>query len=345
VGVRNRPNGKNLKIMLLIDLAIPLGAKEIDEYLKTEDWKSDANVIETLKGLGHEVRLFGLHDDIRPLIEELGRDRPDVVFNLCEAFGNDRDFEPHVVALLELMRIPYTGAGVTPLRVCKDKSLTKKILSYHRVRVPKFLVSHIGKPLKGLGKFTYPAFIKPLALEASEGIAQGSLVEDEKRALERIRYINEKLGVDAIIEEYIDGRELYVGILGNERLIAFPPRELFFHQVPEGEPKFATFRAKWDDEYRKKWGIDTGPAKGISPEVERRILELCKKIYRLLQMRGYGRIDLRLTDTGEIVFIEANPNPSIAREDDFAQSAEKAGVDYDELIGRILRLGHGMTAK
>jgi D-alanine-D-alanine ligase len=273
------------------------------------------------------------------LIQALEEDPPDLVFNLCEAFGNDRDFEPHVAALLELMKVPYTGAGVTPLRVCKDKSLTKKILSYHRVRVPRFVVSPKNKPLKGLGKFAFPAFIKPLALEASEGIAQLSLAENEKQALERVRYINEKLGVDAIIEEYIEGRELYVGVLGNERLMAFPPRELFFREVAEGEPKFATFRAKWDDEYRKKWGINTGAARGISTEMERQIAKLCKKIYRLLQMRGYGRIDLRLTPQGEVVFIEANPNPSIAREDDFARSAEKAGLDYEELIARILRLG------
>ncbi|MDR3606934.1 MAG: ATP-grasp domain-containing protein [Oligoflexia bacterium] len=335
MGVRS---GKALSILLLTDLSIPLQPEQFDEYLKTDDWKSDANVIRTLRRLGHEVRIFGIHDDIRPLIAEVERDRPDVVFNLCEAFGNDRDFEPHVAALLELLRVPYTGAGVTPLRVCKDKSLTKKILSYHRVRVPRFVVSRKSKPLRSLGKFPFPAFIKPLALEASEGIAQVSFAEDEKHAIERVRYINEKLAVDAIVEEYIDGRELYVGVMGNERLVAFPPRELFFRQVPEGEPKIATFRAKWDDGYRRKWGIDTGPAKGIAPEMERRIAELCKKIYRLLQMSGYGRIDLRLTPEGEIVFIEANPNPSIAREDDFAQSAEKAGIDYDELIARILRL-------
>jgi D-alanine-D-alanine ligase len=330
---------KALNILLLIDLSIPLKPEDFDDYLKTEDWKSDANVVRALKSLGHEVKMLGIHDDIRPLIQALEEDPPDLVFNLCEAFGNDRDFEPHVAALLELMKVPYTGAGVTPLRVCKDKSLTKKILSYHRVRVPRFLVSPKGKPLKGLGKFSYPAFIKPLALEASEGIAQLSLAENEKQALERVRYINENLGVDAIVEEYIEGRELYVGVLGNERLVAFPPRELFFREVAEGEPKFATFRAKWDDDYRKKWGITTGAARGITPEMERQIAKLCKKVYRLLQMEGYGRIDLRLTAAGEIVFIEANPNPSIAREDDFARSAEKAGLDYEELIARILRLG------
>jgi D-alanine-D-alanine ligase len=332
-------SGKALNILMLIDLSIPLAPDEFDDYLKTDDWKSDANVVRALKNLGHEVKMLGIHDDIRPLIQELEDDRPDLVFNLCEAFGNDREFEPHVVALLELFGVPYTGAGVTPLRVCKDKSLTKKILSYHRVRVPKFMVSPKSKPLKGLGKFSFPAFIKPMSLEASEGIAQLSLAENEKQALERIRYINEKLGVDAIIEEYIEGRELYVGVLGNDRLMAFPPRELFFREVAEGDPKFATFRAKWDDEYRKKWGIDTGVARGISPETERSIMKLCKKIYRLLQMSGYGRIDLRLTPSGEIVFIEANPNPSIAREDDFARSAEKAGLDYEDLIARILRLG------
>jgi D-alanine-D-alanine ligase len=185
---------------------------------------------------------------------------------------------------------------------------------------------------------SFPAFIKPLKLEASEGITQLSFAENEKDALDRARFIHDKLGTDAIIEEYIEGRELYVGVLGNERLTVFPPRELFFKNVPEGEPKFATFKAKWDDNYRKKWGIDTGPAKALPKELAREVVETCKKVYRTFQLRGYARMDLRVTPEGEIFFLEANPNPTIARDEDFAQAAEKGGVGYDELIARILQL-------
>jgi D-alanine-D-alanine ligase len=327
-----------LKVLLLFDLSIRIKPEEFDEYLKTEDWKSEADILRSLRKLGHEVRLFGLHDDIRPLIDELERDRPDLVFNLCEAFAGNRDFEPHIPSLLELMRVPYTGAGVTALRVCKDKGLTKKILSHHHIHVPRFVVARKSKPVVRLGRFAYPAFIKPLKLEASEGISQYSLADNEKDAIERIRFVNEKLGVDAIVEEYIDGRELYVSVIGNDRLSVFPSREMFFREVPEGEPKFATFRAKWDDAYRKKWGIETAPAAAIDSVLAARIDRVCRKAYRILQLRGYGRIDLRLTPKGEVVLIEANPNPSIGRDDDFPLSAKAAGISYSRLISKIVRL-------
>jgi D-alanine-D-alanine ligase len=327
-----------LKVLLLFDLSVAIKKEEYSEYLKTEDWKTEAGILRVLKKLGHEVTLFGLHDDIQPLVDELRNHRPDLVFNLCEAFSGDRNFEPHVASLLELMKIPYTGAGVMALKICKDKGLTKKLLSYHRIHLPRFELSHRSRPLRSLRKFTYPAFIKPLKLEASEGISQVSFANNEKEALERVKFVNERLGVDAMVEEYIDGREIYVSILGNDRLQIFPSRELFFKQVPEGEPKFATFRAKWNESYRKKWGIDTGSAKSFPEDVENRINDTCRKIYKLLQLKGYGRIDLRVRDNGEVYFIEANPNPSIAREDDFALSAEKGGMDYESLIAKVISL-------
>ncbi len=336
-----RRTGKKLKILVLTDLSNPIPREEYARYLETEDWKTENDVLKTLGKLGHEPRLFGLAGDIRPLFEDIANDRPDMVFNLCEAFGNDRDFEPHIASFLELMRVRYTGAGVTSLRICKDKGLTKKILAFHKIQVPRFVTARRNKPAPSLKNFKFPAFIKPLMLEGSEGISQVSFAANEKDTLERIKFVHERLGVDAIVEEYIEGRELYVSVLGNGKLTVFPPRELFFKQVPEGEPKFATFRAKWDDAYRKKWGIDTGPAAPISPDVQFRIVDTCKKIYHTLQIRGYGRIDLRLTADNEVYFIEANPNPSIGREDDFALSAEKGGMSYKRLLAKIINLGLG----
>ncbi len=337
-------SSRELKILLLFDLSKKIDPEEYSEYMKTEDWKTEANILSTLKRLGHEVKPFGLHDDIQPLIDEIKNNKPDLIFNLSEAFKKDRHYEPHIVALLELLEVKYTGAGPEALRICKDKSLTKKILSYHEILVPQFEVAKKSQPIRSLKDFKYPAFIKPLQLEASEGISQVSLAENEKDALERVRYINDKLETDAIIEEYIEGRELYVGVLGNERLQAFPPRELFFKEVPEGEPKFATFQAKWNDSYRKRWGIDTGSAKALPEGVdEEKMLDTCKKIYRLLQLKGYGRIDLRVRPSGEVYFIEANPNPSIAKEDDFAKAAAKAGLDYDSLVAKMITLAMGST--
>jgi D-alanine-D-alanine ligase len=143
---------------------------------------------------------------------------------------------------------------------------------------------------------------------------------------------------EALAEEYIDGRELYVSILGNNRLQVFPFREVVFTEVPEGRPRFSTFKAKWDDAYRKKWGIQNIFAESMSGETAKRIADICKKVYRALRMRGYGRIDLRVTTGGEIVILEANPNPNLERNDEFAQSAIKAGLGYEALIQRILRL-------
>lgn len=332
---------KSLNILLLFDFERELKPEDYASYWKTPEWKIESDIRTTLLNLGHEVTPFGIHNNIDPLIDTIREKKPDLVFNLSEAFDGKRDFEPHLVSMLELLGIPYTGSGPAGLRLCKDKGLTKEILSYHRLHIPKFVVAKRTSPPRSLKRFEYPAFIKPLNLEASEGISQYSFVSNEKEALERVRYIHEKLESDAIIEEYIEGRELYVGILGNEKLAVFPTRELFFKEVPDGEPKIATFRAKWDKEYRKKWGIASGFAASMPASVTEKLEDVCKKIYRLLQIRGYGRIDLRVKENGEIYFIEANPNPSIAKNEDFALAAGKAGLDYSELIAKIISLALG----
>jgi D-alanine-D-alanine ligase len=328
-----------LQILVVCDLGAPPPAdQDYGERLKQDEFDTERSVLEALARLGHEARLFGVFDDIHALIEELRRRPPDLVFNLCEAFDRDRDHEPHLVGLFELLKIRYTGAPPAALRICKDKGLTKKILSYHRIPIPRFVVSHRARPLKRLRNFAFPAFIKPLGLEASEGIAQMSFADSEKDSLERVRFVHESLRVDAIIEEYIDGRELYVGLLGNHRIDVLPPRELFFREVPPGEPRFATFKAKWDEAYRKRWGIDSGPAGEIPPATLRDMNDMCRKVYRLFGIQGYARIDLRLKPDGEMVFLEANPNPSLADDEDFARAAQAADIGYDDLIGRILRL-------
>ncbi len=332
---------RSLKVLLLFDLSVKISPENYEEYWKNPDWKTEKDVRNALVKIGHEVVPFGLHNDIEPFLRLVKEQKPDLVFNLSEAFNGNRDFEPNLTALLQLIGVPFTGAGPLGLQLCKDKGLTKVVLGYHRIRTPRFLVLKKSRPLRSLKKFQFPAFIKPLQLESSEGISQFSYVENEKDALARMKFIHERLEVDAIIEEFIDGREIYVGLLGNEKLAVFPPRELFFKQVPEDEPKFATYRSKWDKEYRKKWGIDSGWAAPIPETTLRKLNEVCKKIYRLLHIQGYGRIDLRLKENGEIYFIEANPNPSISKQEDYAMSAGKAGLDYEELIAKIVSLALG----
>lgn len=332
---------KQLKTLLLFDLACPPPVDQnYDADLKSQadEWESEASVLSAIRALGHDVKLFGIHDDVQILLDEIKASKPDLVFNLCEAFRGDRDHEPNLAALLELMSVRYTGARPVALRLCKDKALAKKILSYHGIRTAQFEVSRQSQPLQRLRSITYPALVKPLGLESSTGIAQDSFVESEAAALERVRFVHERLGQDAIIEEYIDGRELYVGVIGNERLEVLPPRELFFEAMPTDSPKIATYKAKWDDAYRERWGIKNGPAKALEPKVLERIEETCKKIYKALQITGYARIDLRLTPGDEVVFLEANPNPSIAEKDDFAQAALAAGMSYEKLIAKLIRL-------
>lgn len=332
---------KSLKVLLLFDLSVKLSPEEYADYWKTPDWKTEKDVRSALAKLGHEVIPCGIYDDIEPLLQIVREQKPDLVFNMSEAFNGNRDFEPNMTALMQLIGVPFTGAGPMSLQLCKNKGLTKMILGYHRIRTPRFVVAKKSYPPRSLKKFQYPAFIKPLQLESSEGISQVSYVENEKDALARVKFIHERLGVDAIIEEFIDGRELYVSILGNEKLMVFPPRELFFKEVPADEPKFATFRSKWDQEYRKKWGIDTGWAAAMPESTQKKLIDVCKKIYRLLHIQGYGRIDLRVKENGEIYFIEANPNPSIAKQEDYALSANKGGMDYDDLIAKIISLAFG----
>src|SRR6202040_4317985 len=179
--------------------------------------------------------------------------------------------------------------------------------------------------------------------EASYGISRNSFVQNDEQFRERIAFIHEKHSSDAIAEEYIDGRELYVSIMGNTRLTVFPIRELVFREVPPNEPKIATYKAKWDEEDRKRWGLKNRFANGFDPALVAHIEQTCKRIYRLLTIDGYARIDLRLTADNKLYFIEANPNPHLASDEDFAQSAEKAGLKYSQLIQAIVGLGMRMA--
>jgi D-alanine-D-alanine ligase len=281
---------------------------------------------------------MAVFDNVAAVVDRLRTFAPDIVFNQCESFHDNRAMEPNIPALLDLMKIRYTGSGLEGLLLSKDKALAKEILLHHRVRVPRFVVSHVKSPLRRLQHFGYPAFVKPIGQESSDGIAKASFVRDEKEAIERLRFLHQRFETDAMIEEYIDGREIYVSVLGNRRRTVFPPREIFFGKVPDDEPKFATAHAKWNDAYRKRWGITNGPASELTESVEKDLRKLARNVYAWLRIRGFGRIDIRLSPNNELFIIEANPNPSLAAEDDFAQSAAAEGLTYDAMIQEILNL-------
>ncbi|HTW67436.1 MAG TPA: ATP-grasp domain-containing protein [Bryobacteraceae bacterium] len=328
-----------MKVLVLFDVAYraAAAAEFSPQALKEEEGKpTEADVLAGLQRLGHEVETLAVFDDVACIVEKLKSSAPEVVFNLTESFHCDRAHEPNIPALLELLRVKYTGTRPDGLMLCKDKALSKKVLAYHRVRVPHFVISTEQRPLKRLRRFVYPAFVKPAGEESSDGIAKASFARSEEEALERAHFIHEKFHCDALIEEYIEGRELYLSVMGNRKLAVFPPREIFFRDVPPDAPKFATYKAKWDDSYRKKWGIQNGPANELPAGMDEKLARLARKVYRVLKIRGFGRVDVRFTQSGEVVVIEANPNPSLACEDDFAQAAGAAGLPYDALIQKIL---------
>lgn len=329
-----------LKVLALFDTTGPVAADhDLSAELKTPDWKTEANVLDALKELGHETQYLAIFDNLETLRQKVGEFKPDIVFNLADQFRNNRAFDQNIVSVLEMENVPFTGCGSVPLTLCKHKGVSKKILAYRRIHVPDFELIPRGRKRITARGLKFPLLVKPLKEEASLGIAQASLVQNLEQLAERVRFIHEKFDNDVIAEEYIEGRELYVSLIGTTRLQMFPIRELVFGEVPPDKPKIATYKAKWDDEYRQRWGLENTFPTDLDPLVIRNIERTCKRIYRLLMIDGYARLDLRLTASGDIYFLEANPNPMLAANEDFALSAAEAGIAFPQLIQRIIRLG------
>ena len=307
--------------------------------LVSAPWRTEYDVVSTLRAMGHEVLTIGVHDDLGD-IRRAGTDwQPHIAFNLLEGFDDVAIFDQNVVSHLELLKLAYTGCNPRGLLLARDKSLSKKLLSYHRLLVPEFDVFRIGRPIRRPKRLAFPLIVKSLTQEASIGISQASVVDTDEKLKERVAFVHESIGTAAIAEQYIEGRELYVGILGNQALQALPVWELFFTNMPPEAKRIATDRVKWSVKYQRKYGIESGPARDLPPDVADEIQHLCKRAYRALELSGYARIDLRLDATGRVWMLEANPNPQIARGEDFAASAERAGLGYEALLQRLLNLG------
>jgi D-alanine-D-alanine ligase len=331
---------KKLKVLALFDAVRPTKIdQDLSKEMKTEDWKTEKDVFAALGELGYMAEHLAIFDDLDFVRQKLASFAPDVLFNLADQFKNNRGFDQNIVSLLEMQGVPFTGCGATGLVLCKHKGISKKILGYHHIHVPNFVVIPRGQRIARLKRPKFPLLVKPVKEEASYGISQASFVTTDDQFRERVAFIHEKYDSDVIAEEYIEGREFYVSVMGNQRLTVFPIRELVFREVPPNEPKIATYRAKWDEEYRKRWGLENKFPEDLEPGLVTQIEETCKRVYRLLTIEGYARIDLRLTANNEIYFIEANPNPILAADEDFAQAAGKAGLSYPQLIDRIIRQG------
>jgi D-alanine-D-alanine ligase len=333
-------SGNKLRILALVHRhLIPPDTVETGTDITSEPWRTEYDVISTLRGLGHDVQTIGVHDDLGEIRRLATEWKPHVAFNLLEGFDDITIFDQNVVSYLELLKLSYTGCNPRGLLLARDKSLSKKLMAYHRIPVPEAEVFRIGRPIRRPKRLAFPLIVKSLTQEASIGISQASVVESDEKFKERVTFVHESIGTTAIAEQYIEGRELYVGILGNQALQALPVWELFFTNMPEGAKRIATDRVKWSVKYQKKYGVDSGPARDLPEGVAERIQHVCKRAYRALELSGYARIDLRLDATGHVWLLEANPNPQIARGEDFAESAGKLGMGYDTLLQRIINLG------
>ncbi len=315
--------------------------KEVEAKVEEAEY----DVARALLANGHDVRLIGIQDQLGPLLERLAAFQPEVVFNGCECFRGNAKHEYAVAGVLEMHGYRYTGSSPTALLVARNKSLTKKILGYHDIRVPAFAEFHPDEKPVRPSELRFPLIVKPLLEDASVGIAQASVVEDDDSLGERVKFIHEKFSQAAIVEELIEGRELYVGLLGNATLEVLPIVEMMFGDSGDGEHRIATYKAKWDEEYRKRKRIKNVFAKGLSEAVTAKITEICTTAFHAVWLQDYGRIDLRLTHDDEVYVLEVNPNPFIAYEHEMANAAGKAGMSYDEFVQRIvdeaLKRDHG----
>jgi D-alanine-D-alanine ligase len=318
---------------------VPPDAIEEGTDITAAAWRTEYDVVSTLTAMGHEVRNLPVHDDLGDIRRASEEWKPHIAFNLLEGFDDITIFDQNVVSHLELLKLAYTGCNPRGLLLARDKSLSKKLLAYHRIHVPEFEVFRIGRPIRRSKRLTFPLMVKSLTQEASIGISQASVVDNDEKLKERVAFIHESIGTAAIVEQYIEGRELYVGIFGNQALQALPVWELFFNNMPEGAKRIATDRVKWSVKYQKKYGIDSGPAVDLPDAKSEEIQHLCKRAYRALELSGYARIDLRLDEAGNVWVLEANPNPQIARGEDFAESAQKLGMTYEAVLQRIINLG------
>jgi len=327
-----------VKVLLLVhsqlipDTQIDIPAEQRPEY----SWITEYDVARALSKLGHDIEFLGIDESIDPLVEVLQRKEHSIIFNMLEEFNSNTKMESKIVSLMELYGQKYTGCNSKGLLIAKDKALSKKILKYHNIGTPHFFTIKKNKKMKLPKTLEFPLIVKCLFEEASLGIAKASVVHSEEKLQARIRFIHDSLNQDAIAEEFIEGKELFVGIMGDKNLKVLPIIELIFDKSDEPGKEIYSSRAKWNEDYRARNGIDTMPAE-LSKELTEKISKYCKRAYRALGITGYARLDIRVTKDEKIFLLEANPNPNIARDDDFAKAANLYGLDYEALIQALIK--------
>src|SRR5712671_3690762 len=343
--------GAKLKIALLYDVwnEDPVAAKEKEDEpparktrrkktkKKRKEMTDREEIFEALAKLGHEPSYFELAGRPQSL-HSLSRCDADLIFNLTESFDGDDTKEMNVVAYVDLLGLRYTGAGPHSIFMSQDKAIAKKIFAFHGIKTPFFATAYRGR-IEHAHDISFPLIVKPSWEDGSIGIDAGSVVKSVKEMMERIEYIQDEFDSPALIEEYIEGREIYAGILGSyERTQVLPLVELDLSRLPEGMPKIASYDVKFEKNTEAYKLTKSSIAENLDEDAIKRLSDTALAAYRALKLRDYGRIDMRLAANGDVYVIEANPNPWLASRQEFAMAAKAAGRSYTELIGEIVEL-------
>jgi D-alanine-D-alanine ligase len=294
-------------------------------------------VARALRRKKHRVSILPVHADVKKLVSGLSRRKPELVFNLLEEFGTDRAGNISVCGVLDLLGYRYTGCGAGEFYLGQDKALAKKLLAFDGILYPRFAVFSRNRDLETGGNLRMPMFVKPVAMDSSIGVGKRSLVRDAGELMKRVVAIHDECEDDALAEEYIEGREFYVGILGNQEALALPPIEADFSGLPDGAPHIYDQNAKWEPDSKEYKGTRTHVAE-LPDEMRARLQKVSLDAYRALRVRDYGRVDLRVTDTGEIYVLEVNASCYLEQNDEFAMAAKAADIEYDDLVQKIVEL-------
>jgi D-alanine-D-alanine ligase len=310
-------------------------------YLEPDEENPDVvmeQVAQALEAGGHKTSILTIRHDVSELVDGLKKRKPDLVFNLVESFGHDiLGGLMGVAGVLDLLELPYTGGGPGEIFLQEDKALSKKLLAFEQIPYPDFATFAPNADFETGGNLRMPLFVKPLRMDASIGIDERSLVRNTEQLMQRVIYIHKTFGDAALAEEYIEGREFYMGVLGNQDLIALPPIEMDFSGLKEGSVRVMDKEAKFDETSERFHGTKAILA-DLEPELKARLQKVSLGAYRALRVHDYGRIDLRLTETGEVYVIEVNANCYLEKTSEFASAAAAHGIEYPELLDRIAKL-------
>jgi D-alanine-D-alanine ligase len=342
---------KQLKIAVLYDdWQDPAWAETVEEEVvpkkkrcskqkkeKKKELEDREEISQALDKLGHEPFYHVLDGNSQSLLA-LAKCGADLVFNLTESYAGDDTKDTNIAAYLDLLGLPYTGAGPHACLLAQDKALAKKLFAFHGIRSPYFATSYRGK-IDHAHDIKFPLIVKPLWEDGSIGIDAGAVVDSIKEMMERIEYIQDEFDCPALIEEYIEGREIYGAILGSyEYAESLPLVELDLSKLPKGTPKIASYDVKFEKDTDAHKLTKSAIVQGLDEETTNKLTDTALAAYRAVKLRDYGRIDMRLSPNGDVYVIEANPNPWLASQHEFAMAAKESGRPYTKLIGEIVDL-------